>query len=134
MPRSKAQLTPLELQIMKTLWESGPSTVQAVQERLPGERLAYTTVQTMLNILQRKGRVKRKLIGKAYEYRPVLSRDKALGEALGDVLDRMFGGSVEALLMSLVRSRQLDADKLVKVQRLIEEHRQADREEQHERH
>jgi BlaI family penicillinase repressor len=132
--RPKAQLTPLELHIMKTLWESGPSTVQAVQERLPGERLAYTTVQTMLNILQRKGRVKRKLIGKAYEYRPVLSRDKALGEALGDVLDRMFGGSVEALLMSLVKSRQLDADKLVKVQRLIEEHRQADREEEHERH
>jgi len=133
-PRPKVQLTPLELQIMKTLWESSPSTVQAVQERLPGERLAYTTVQTMLNILQRKGRVKRKLIGKAYEYRPVLSRDKAIGEALGDVLDRMFGGSVEALLMSLVKSRQLDADKLVKVQRLIEEHRQAGREEEHERH
>ena len=134
MPRPKTQLTPLELHIMKTLWESGPSTVQAVQEKLPGERLAYTTVQTMLNILQRKGRVKRKLIGKAYEYRPVLSRDKALGEALGDMLDRMFGGSVEALLMSLVKSRQLDAAKLVKVQRLIEEHRQADREEEHERH
>jgi len=119
---------------MKTLWESGPSTVQAVQEKLPGERLAYTTVQTMLNILQRKGRVKRKLIGKAYEYRPVLSRDKALGEALGDMLDRMFGGSVEALLMSLVKSRQLDAEKLVKVQRLIEEHGRSNREEEHERH
>jgi predicted transcriptional regulator len=130
--RPKAQLTPLELQIMKALWESGPSTVQAVQEMLPGERLAYTTVQTMLNILHRKGRVKRKLIGKAYEYRPLLSRDKALGEALGDMLDRMFGGSVEALLMSLVKSRQLDADKLVKVQRLIEEHKQADRKEKHE--
>ena len=124
MPRQKAQLTPLELQIMKALWESGPSTVQGVQEKLPGERLAYTTVQTMLNILQRKGRVKRKLIGKAYEYRPVLSRDKALGEALGDMLDRMFGGSVEALLMSLVKSRQLDAEKLAKVQRLIEQRKQ----------
>jgi predicted transcriptional regulator len=130
--KPKAQLTPLELQIMKTLWESGPSTVQAVQEKLPGERLAYTTVQTMLNILQRKGRVKRKLIGKAYEYRPVLSRDKAIREALGDMLDRVFGGSVEALLMSLVKSRQLDAGKLVKVQQLIEEHTQADREGKHE--
>ena len=134
MPRPKAQLTPLELQIMKTLWESGPSTVQAVQERLPGERLAYTTVQTMLNILQRKRRVKRKLIGKAYEYRPVFSRDKAVGEALGHLLDRMFGGSVEALLMSLVKSRQLDADKLAKLQRLIEQHSKPDREEEHERH
>lgn len=121
MRKGKSQLTPLELQIMKALWESGPSTVQAVQEKLPGERLAYTTVQTILNILQRKGRVRRRLLGKAYEYRAVLSRDKAIREALGDMLNRMFGGSVDALLMTLVKSRQLDADKLAKLQRLIED-------------
>jgi predicted transcriptional regulator len=61
---------------MKTLWESGPGNVQGVQEKLPGERPAYTTVQTMLNILQRKGKVKRRLVGKTYEYRAVLSREK----------------------------------------------------------
>ena len=127
----KAQLTRLELQIMQALWKNGPSTVQAVQQSLPGNPLAYTTVQTMLNILQRKGRVKRKLLGKAYEYRPVLSRDKALREAASDMLDRMFGGSVEALLMSLVKSNQLDADKLAKMQKLIESQKQADTEEQH---
>ena len=132
MQRSRAQLTPLELQIMKALWKCGPSTVQAVQERLPGERLAYTTVQTMLNILQRKGRVKRRLVGKAYEYRAVLSRDKAVREAVRDMLDRMFGGSVEALLMTLVKSRQLDADKLERLQRLIEEHIQANLGDKHE--
>ena len=126
---AKAQLTRLELQIMQVLWNNGPSTVQAVQQRLDGDPLAYTTVQTMLNILQRKGKVKRKLLGKAYEYRPVLSRDKALREATGDMLDRMFGGSVEALLMSLVKSSQLDADKLAKVQKLIESQEQADTEE-----
>jgi BlaI family transcriptional regulator, penicillinase repressor len=60
-----AQLTRLELQIMQVLWESGASTVQTVQQKLPGEALAYTTVQTMLNILQKKGKVKRKLAGKA---------------------------------------------------------------------
>jgi BlaI family transcriptional regulator, penicillinase repressor len=124
----KAQLTRLELQIMQVLWNNGPSTVQAVQQRLPGEPLAYTTVQTMLNILQRKGKVKRKLLGKAYEYRPVLGREKALREATRDMLDRMFGGSVEALLMSLVKSSQLDADKLAKVQKLIESQEQADKE------
>jgi len=125
----KAQLTRLELQIMQVLWNNGPSTVQAVQQRLSGDPLAYTTVQTMLNILQRKGKVKRKLLGKAYEYRPVLSRDKALREATSDMLDRMFGGSVEALLMSLVKSSQLDADRLAKVQKLIENQAQADTEE-----
>lgn len=133
MGKSKPQLTPLELQIMKVLWEIGPGTVQAVQEKLPGERLAYTTVQTMLNILQRKGKVKRKLQGKAYEYRPVLSRERALKEAVGDVLERMFGGSVEALLMSLVKSRQLDAEKLAKVQQLIEQYEQGAEEHEHDR-
>ena len=133
MGKAKPQLTPLELQIMKVLWEIGPGTVQAVQEKLPGERLAYTTVQTMLNILQRKGKVKRKLRGKAYEYRPVLSRERALKDAMGDVLDRMFGGSVEALLMSLVKSRQLDADKLAKVQQLIEQYEQGAEEHEHDR-
>ena len=120
--KSSSQLTPLELRIMQVLWENGASTVQAVQEKLPGESLAYTTVQTMLNVLQRKGRVKRKLMGKAYEYRPVLSQERALREAAGDLLDRMFGGSVDALLMSLVKSRQIDASKLAKLQRLIDEH------------
>jgi predicted transcriptional regulator len=117
---------------MKTLWESGPGNVQGVQEKLPGERPAYTTVQTMLNILQRKGKVKRRLVGKTYEYRAVLSREKAVREALGDLLDRMFGGSVEDLLMTLVKSRQLDVDKLAQLQQLIEEHTQENREEEHE--
>jgi len=107
---------------MQVLWENGASTVQAVQEKLPGESLAYTTVQTMLNVLQRKGKVKRRLVGRAYEYRPVLSRERALRDAAGDLLDRMFGGSVDALLMSLVKSRQIDAEKLAKLQRLIDEH------------
>lgn len=133
MPKAKAKLTPLELQIMNALWEKGPSTVQAVQEELPGERLAYTTVQTMLNILERKGRVKRRLIGKAYEYRPVLSRETAIREALGDMLDRMFGGSVDALLMTLVKNRQLDAPKLSRLQELIEHRSQSDRKDKHER-
>lgn len=133
MPRSKPQLTPLELHIMKVLWEIGPSSVQVVQERLPGDRLAYTTVQTMLNILQKKGKVARKLRGKAYEYRPVLSRERALRDALGDMLDRMFGGSVEALLMSLVKSKQLDAKKLDRVQQLIEQYERDGTEEKHER-
>ena len=58
------QLTRLELQIMKVLWGIGPAPVQAVQEQLSGEKLAYTTVQTMLNVLHRKRRVKRVLRGR----------------------------------------------------------------------
>jgi BlaI family transcriptional regulator, penicillinase repressor len=132
-PKMRPQLTRLEFQIMQVLWVIGPSTVQTVQQNLPGERLAYTTVQTMLNILERKGKVKRKLLGRAFEYRAVLSRDKALREATADILDRMFGGSVEAFLMSLLKSRQLDAGKLAKVQELIDRYEKKEAEDGHER-
>lgn len=104
---------------MNILWERGPSNVQAVQEALPGES-AYTTVQTMLNVLHRKGRVNRTLRGRAYVYEPILSREKAIGHAIHDIVERLFGGSVEALLMTLVRTSNLDAKTLGKLRELVD--------------
>jgi len=106
MPRKTSDpLTPLELEIMKVLWETGPAAVQAVQERLaPDRNLAYNTVQTMLNVLHRKGKVRRELAGRAYVYEPVVSRAQAAQQALGDLMGRMFGGSAESLVLSLVET------------------------------
>ena len=119
MPRKKSEhLTPLELEIMKVLWETGPASVQTVQEQLAGTR-AYTTVQTMLNVLHRKGKVTRLLVDKAYLYRPAVSRSQAIGLALGDVVDRMFGGSAESLVMSLVETKRLTPAKLSKLQKML---------------
>jgi predicted transcriptional regulator len=112
--KSKKQLTPLELRIMQVLWAAGPLPVQAVQQRLDGE-LAYTTVQTMLNVLKRKGHVTRALVGRAYEYRPLQNRDVAMGSAVRDLLNRMFDGSVEGLVMNMLQTRQIDAEKLVEL-------------------
>jgi predicted transcriptional regulator len=109
-----AGMTPLELKIMQVLWRLGPSAVQAVQQELEGE-LAYTTVQTMLNVLQRKGHVTRRLSGRAFEYRAAVTEEKTLGTAVADLVSRMFGGSPEELVMSLVKSRQLDAGRLAKL-------------------
>ena len=121
-PKSQ-QLTPLELQIMNVLWDHGPSNVQAVQEHLAGSpKLAYTTVQTMLNVLHRKGRVRRRLRGRAYDYEPLLTREKAVRHAISDMIERLFGGSVDGLLMSLVESRQLSPTKLQQLSELLEEH------------
>lgn len=120
MPRKKSEhLTPLELEIMKVLWEAGPASVQTVQQRLEGSR-AYTTVQTMLNVLHRKGKVTRVLEEKAYLYRAAVSRSQAIGHALGDLVDRMFGGSAESLVMSLVETKRLTPAKLAKLQKLFE--------------
>ena len=110
----KKQLTPLELRIMQVLWAGGPLPVQAVQERL-GDELAYTTVQTMLNVLQRKGHVAQTLVGRAYEYRPLQNRDAAQGGAVRDLLNRMFDGSVEGLVMNMIRTRQIDSTKLAEL-------------------
>jgi BlaI family transcriptional regulator, penicillinase repressor len=118
-PKRKVQLTRLELQMMEVLWKINSATVQEVQNAIPGEPLAYTTVQTMLNILHRKGRVTRKLVGKAYTYRPVLSRESAEKEAVGDFVDRLFGGSAEALVMSLLKAKRLNPKKLAQLSDLL---------------
>ena len=123
MPRKKNSdpgLTPLELQIMNVLWETGPANVQIVQANLKGRELAYTTVQTMLNVLHRKGKVKRLLKDRTYIYRPVLSRQKAVSQAVGEMLDRFFGGSADGLVLNLVETRHLTPEKLARIQEMIE--------------
>ena len=120
----KQALTPLELEIMNVLWETGPANVQTVQAHVKGRELAYTTVQTMLNILDRKGKVKRKLKDRAYVYRAVLSRQKAVTQAVGDVLDRFFGGSADSLVLNLVETRYLTPEKLAQIQKLLERPRE----------
>jgi BlaI family penicillinase repressor len=113
-------LTPLELHIMDVLWQTGPANVQTVQSRLPGRSLAYTTVQTMLNVLHRKGKVQRRLKERAYVYRPVFTRQKAVTQAVGDMITRFFGGSADGLVLSLVEMRRLTPEKLARIQKLLE--------------
>ena len=121
MARQKSEhLTPLELEIMHVLWETGPANVQTVQQNLKRE-LAYTTVQTMLNILHRKGKVKRTLKDRAYFYKPSVSRQKVISKQIADVVDRLFGGSAESLVMSLVETKHLTPEKLARLQKLVAE-------------
>src|SRR6202020_2910644 len=126
----KQTLTPLELEIMQVLWQAGPCTVAEVQPKLQAD-LAYTTVQTMLNVLLRKNKVKRVQEGRAYRYRAAVSRERATGSALSDMVKRMFGGSSEALLMAMVDTRQISAEELARVaQKLAEAEKRVPEEEQ----
>ena len=121
-PGSETQLTPLELEVMKVLWEEGPSTVQGVHARIQDVRpLAFNTVQTVLGILYRKGKVRRTLRDRAYTYRPAVTRDVAAGHALRDLIDRVFQSRPEELVLSMVRSRQLTPGQLADLQKLAEE-------------
>src|ERR1700712_390413 len=117
--QEKETLTKLELQIMQVIWRMGTSSVSDVQQGLE-QGLAYTTVQTMLNILERKGKLTRELRGRAFVYSATVSEAKASHHAVRDLVDRMFGGSSEDLVMSLVKSKQIDAKTLAKLSKKLE--------------
>ena len=114
------QLTPLELEVMNVLWELGFANVQTVQQNLK-RQLAYTTVQTMLNILHRKKKVERTLKDRAYFYKPIVSRRQIAKSTVNDLIERLFGGSAESLVMNLVETRQLTPEKLAKLNQKIAE-------------
>lgn len=118
-PKSNGPLTPLELEIMKVLWEVGAANVQTVHDGLPKERkLTYSSVQTMLNLLVKKGKVTRQRDGRAFFYRPVLERSSAVRLALKDIIDRFFKGSAEDLVLGLIETSQLEPEKLSQLQKL----------------
>src|ERR1051326_1373834 len=119
-PRNPEHLTELELKIMQVLWQTGPANVQTVQQQLD-RPLAYTTVQTMLNILHRKGKVKRPLRERAYFYRPTVTQGQVMRQTVTDVVDRLFGGSAEELVMSLLETKKLTPEKLARLQKLVKE-------------
>jgi len=103
---------------MEVLWTHGPATVQTVQKALH-RRLAYTTVQTMLNVLHRKGKVQRMLKGRAYVHRPALSRRQVLARTMRELIDRWFGGSATELVMTLIEDRQVSEEKLTELRNRV---------------
>ena len=119
MPRRKSdRLTPLELEVMKVLWETGSANVQRVQKGLERD-LAYTTVQTVLTVLHRKGKVTRRLKNKAYVYKPGVSRRDVIGKAFGDLIDGLFGGSAESLVLGLLETQHLTPEKLSRINSIL---------------
>lgn len=111
--------TDRELDIMAVLWARGPSTVAEVRENVE-DSLAYTTVLTVLRTLEAKGYVGHEEEGKAHRYRPLVGREHAGQSALGQVLDKIFGGSRELLLANLVRERGIDAAELRRLRKVLD--------------
>jgi predicted transcriptional regulator len=120
MKKRAAELTPLELLVMQVLWETGPATLQVVHQKMqPLRPLAYNTVQTVLTILHRKGKVKRLTQGRAYVYSAAVSQERAATSAVKNLVDRLFGGRPETLVLNMVKNRQLTAEQLRELQKLV---------------
>ncbi len=120
--RESEHPTELELEILKVLWDEAPLPVRDVRDRLEqhaGRPLAHSTVITMLNIMVRKGYLRRKKQGKAFFFSPKVERDRVAGGIMGDVLSRIFDGSPAAMMLNLIETADLDADELAELRRLI---------------
>jgi predicted transcriptional regulator len=117
--------TPRELEILKVLWEEGPSSVRTVHRLLaPGEDLAYNTVQTLLRIMDEKGLVDHRVLGRTFVYHARFSRD----ESAARFLDRVFDGAAGELVLSLLRAERIPPAELARMQKMIAEARSKKRE------
>ena len=121
--RTKSKtLTEQELEIMKVVWELRTATVRAVYEELLKRRkIAYTTVMTMMNILEAKQYLKKQAGGRAYVYQATRSRSEVIKGMVREFVDRVFNGSAEPLLVHLIKERRLSPKDLEKMARTIAE-------------
>jgi predicted transcriptional regulator len=113
--------TQLELEILKVLWTIGPSPVRDVRDELAEVRdLAYTSVMTVMNIMTKKGFLKRRKKGNSFIYRSVVNRETTTSNMVGDLVDRLFEGSTDTALLHLLEISDIDDGELDRLRELIE--------------
>lgn len=114
-------LTGQELEIMKVIWRSGQATVREVYEDLKTRRtIAYTSVQTMMNILESKGHLKKEPGDKAQTYVPVRPQQTVVRSMVREFVDRVFDGSARPLLLHLLKEKGLTAAERKELQKLLD--------------
>jgi predicted transcriptional regulator len=111
----------LELQILSILWERGPSSIRTIREALPdGKDRAYTTVLTLVQILEKKGFVSHTSKGQAHIYHPLVTSRQVLRPLMRDLLHNVFGGRPAEAVQCLLDSAQLDEDELSQIRQVIQ--------------
>jgi predicted transcriptional regulator len=122
MPRPKsAHPTPAELDVLKVLWDRGPSTVREVLEALGKDR-AYTSVMSLLNVMTDKGLLKRRPRGRAFVYSAGIPRDATLSDLVGDLWRRAFEESASSLVVHLLQRADPSEAELREIRRIISEY------------
>lgn len=121
LPRNK--LTPAEWEVMEAIWTLGdrPSVRDVVDHAYPGGEKAYTTVQTLMNTLERKGLLERRKVGLVNFYRPLRTREQMAKVEVDVLVARIFGGSLPALASTLITRQDLDREELKQIRQLLEE-------------
>lgn len=122
MRKPSSTLTPQELAIMKVVWRLDRATVRGVYETLRKTRsIAYTTVMTMMNVLEDKGYLEKESDGRAHVYTPTKPRQQVVGAMVRDFIDRVFDGASSSLLLHLAKDSKLTDRQRKAVQKIIQE-------------
>jgi predicted transcriptional regulator len=123
MPRHRSPaLTDAEARVMAVLWERTTATVAEVVAALKKKRsVSYSTVQTILRILEGKGYVSHEKVGRAFIFRPRVDERQARRRALRHLMTRLFNGSPSLLVLNVLEDEQIDSDELVRLKKVIEE-------------
>src|SRR5580704_16975461 len=117
---SKTVPTDLELEILKVIWERGQGTVREVfQDLLKQRKIAYTTVLTMMGVLERKGHLTKEAGERAYVYTPTVPQDEMVKTMVDEFVGRVFNGSAQPLLVHLVGDKRIDPRELAEVEKLV---------------
>lgn len=118
--RKSPTLTEVELELMDVLWEKGKATVSEIVESLPDERLAYSSVLTMMRILEQKGYVTHEKEGRAFVYCPLVDRQQAQKSVIGYLLKRFFNNSPELLVVNLLEHDEISPAEVKRLREMIE--------------
>jgi BlaI family penicillinase repressor len=124
MRRKHPTLTAQELAIMKVVWKRESATVRDVYEAMRSTRhTAYTTVMTMMNILETKGYLRKEKVDRAFLYRSVKAEGTVIASMVREFVNRVFDGAPSPLLMHLVKDSALDEQERQELLKIIEETR-----------
>ena len=124
-PAEQPLLTDTELELMLILWQLGEATVHVVRDALPSSRpMAYTTVSTMIRILEKKGFVGSHKVGKAHLYYPLIDKTTYEARTLGHVVGRLFDNTPSALVARLIDQHTLSADDIKELKKLLNKKRE----------
>jgi predicted transcriptional regulator len=124
MPRKPSAIfTDREMEIMRIVWQLGEAAVKDIQERLP-DNPHYNSVLTIIRVLERKGHLVHRAVGKTYLYSPGESKEKARARLLRHVIDQLFGGSAASVVLNLVEAGDLTRADLDEIRsRIVKERR-----------
>ena len=117
--------TPAELEVLRVLWDRGPGTVREVMTTLNKYRpRAYTSVMSLMNVMEGKGLLRSKPEGRAFEYSPRISRNKVQSRMVRELVGRVFDGSASSLVLHLLEQNKADSQEIEEIRKVIAEFEQ----------